>query len=92
MIAIYKKGYTHNVASESEPTLLLPCEIVRVPNNEDRLALIAHGDHFDTVDELHAPPKSKKGRNKSEKAPEVVESGDATEGGESEDENENPAD
>ena len=101
-IHVYKKGRKHIVPSVNDPELELDCTIVSVESNEERLALLAQGDHFDTVDELHAPPKPKKPRAKAgekasaesegEKAAEVVESEDETEAGAPEDEDENTAD
>lgn len=77
-IALYKKGRTHTVASESDPSTLLDCTVVLVSHNDDREALIAQGDHFDCVDDLYAPPKPKKPRGKAgEKASEVVESAES---------------
>jgi hypothetical protein len=90
MLCLYIKGRSHQVPSESDPTNILDCAVVLVPHNDDRLALLAKGVHFDTVDELHAPPKPKKTRAKAgEKA---VESEDETEAGAPEDEDENTAD
>lgn len=92
-IHVYKKGRKHIVPSVNDPELELDCTIVSVESNEERLALLAQGDHFDTADELHAPPKPKKTRAKAgEKAAEVVESEDETESGAPEDEDENTAD
>jgi hypothetical protein len=91
-IALYTKGRTHTVASESDPTTKLDCTIKLVNHNDDRVLLIAQGDHFDSVDDLYAPPKAKKPRtNKGEKSAEVVESEDETESGAAENEDENPA-
>ena len=92
-IHLYKKGRKHIVPSVNDPELELDCTIVSVESNEERMALLAQGDHFDTVDELHAPPKPKKPRAKAgENAAEVVESEDETESGAPEDEDENTAD
>lgn len=92
-IHLYKKGRKHIVPSVNDPEVELDCTIVSVESNEERMALLSQGDHFDTVDELHAPPKPKKPRAKAgEKAAEVVESEDETEAGAPEDEDENTAD
>jgi hypothetical protein len=92
-IHLYKKGRKHIVPSVNDPELELDCTIVSVESNEERLALLAQGDQFDTVDELHAPPKPKKARAKAgEKTAEVVESEDETDVGAPEDEDENTAD
>lgn len=81
-IALYKKGRTHTVASESDPDTLLDCTVVLVSHNDDREALIAQGDHFDCVDDLYAPKeeeKPKKGRKTKhvEEVAEVVESAES---------------
>jgi hypothetical protein len=78
-IALYTKGRTHTVASESDPDTKLDCTIKLVNHNDDRILLLAQGDHFDSVDDLYAPAveeKPKKGRksNPVVGAEEVVKS------------------
>lgn len=95
-IALYKKGRTHTVASESDPSTFLDCTVVLVAHNDDREILLAQGDHFDRVDDIYAPKdeeKPKRGRKvkAAEDAADVVELA-GTEPVASADEDQNSAD